>query len=68
MITQEQLKEIMTRRDALKRYLDVDGKRIQVEEEELRTHVPDFWEHPKEAQAQMKKSRICRRGSLATRM
>lgn len=29
--------------------------KIQVEEEELRTHVPDFWEHPKEAQAQMKK-------------
>ena len=55
MITQEQLKEACERRDALKRYLDVDGKRIQVEEEELRTHVPDFWEHPKEAQVQMKK-------------
>ncbi len=26
-----------------------------MEEEELRTHVPDFWEHPKEAQIQMKK-------------
>lgn len=33
----------------------MDTKRIQVEEEELRTHVPDFWEHPKEAQIQMKK-------------
>lgn len=55
MITLEQLKETLERRDALKRYLDVDGKRIKVEEEELRTHVPDFWEHPKEAQAQMKK-------------
>ena len=55
MITQEQLKEIQERRDALKRYLDIDNKRIQVEEEELRTHVPDFWEHPKEAQLQMKK-------------
>ena len=30
-------------------------KKIQVEEEELRTHVPDFWEHPAQAQAQMKK-------------
>ena len=55
MITQEQLKEMVERRDALKRYLDVDNKKIQIEEEELRTHVPDFWEHPKEAQAQMKK-------------
>ncbi|MDO5395885.1 MAG: peptide chain release factor 2 [Bacteroidales bacterium] len=55
MITQEQLKDACDRRDALKRYLDIDSKRIQVEEEELRTHVPDFWEHPKEAQIQMKK-------------
>ncbi|MDE7471487.1 MAG: peptide chain release factor 2, partial [Paramuribaculum sp.] len=55
MITQEQLKEARERQEALKHYLDIDGKKIQVEEEELRTHVPDFWEHPKEAQAQMKK-------------
>ncbi len=55
MITQEQLKEAVERKLALKRYLDVDNKKIQIEEEELRTHVPDFWEHPKEAQAQMKK-------------
>lgn len=55
MITQEQLKEAGERRDALRRYLDVDNRRIQLEEEELRTHVPDFWEHPKEAQVQMKK-------------
>lgn len=34
---------------------DIDSKCIEVEEEELRTHVPDFWEHQKEAQMQMKK-------------
>lgn len=55
MITQEQLKDCAERRDALRRYLDIDNRRIELEEEELRTHVPDFWEHPKEAQAQMKK-------------
>ncbi len=55
MITQEQLKETAERRAALKKYLDIDAKKIEVEEEELRTHVPDFWEHPKEAQLQMKK-------------
>ncbi|MEE0974533.1 MAG: peptide chain release factor 2, partial [Muribaculaceae bacterium] len=55
MITQEQLKETVERQEALKRYLDIDSKKIEVEEEELRTHVPDFWEHPKEAQIQMKK-------------
>ncbi|WP_288717330.1 peptide chain release factor 2 [uncultured Duncaniella sp.] len=54
-MTQEQLKETFERKLALRRYLDIDSKKIQVEEEELRTHVPDFWEHPKEAQAQMKK-------------
>ena len=55
MITQDQLKEVTERCQSLKKYLDIDGKKIEVEEEELRTHVPDFWEHPKEAQAQMKK-------------
>ena len=55
MITQDQLKGAIERRDALRRYLDIEGKKIQVEEEELHTHVPDFWEHPKEAQIQMKK-------------
>ena len=55
MITQEQLKETSERKDALRKYLDIDTKRIEVEEEELRTHVPDFWEHPAQAQAQMKK-------------
>ena len=53
MITQEQLKDCAERRDALRRYLDIDNRRIELEEEELRTHVPDFWEHPKEAQAQI---------------
>lgn len=49
------MKETAERAAALKRYLDIDSKKIEVEEEELRTHVPDFWEHPKEAQIQMKK-------------
>ena len=55
MITLDQLKEIQERSASLKKYLDIDGKKIQIEEEELRTHVPDFWEHPQEAQIQMKK-------------
>ncbi len=36
-------------------YLDIDNKKIQVEEEELRTLVPDFWLDLKAAEAQMKK-------------
>ncbi|MBE6314082.1 MAG: peptide chain release factor 2 [Muribaculaceae bacterium] len=55
MITQEQLKETFERKLALRRYLDIDSKKIEVEEEELRTHVPDFWDDQKAAEAQMRK-------------
>ncbi|MDE5902447.1 MAG: peptide chain release factor 2 [Muribaculaceae bacterium] len=55
MTTQDQLKEAVERKLALRRYLDVDSKKIEVEEEELRTHVPDFWENREKAEAQMKK-------------
>ena len=60
MITQEQLKELQQRKEDLKRYLDIDGKKIEVEEEELRTHVPDFWQDQKAADAQMKKIKSLR--------
>ena len=60
MITQEQLKDLQQRKDDLKRYLDIDGKKIEVEEEELRTHVPDFWQDQKAAEAQMKKIKSLR--------
>lgn len=55
MITQEQLKETIERKDALNRYLDIENKIIEVEEEELRTHVADFWEDRAKAEAQMRK-------------
>ena len=55
MITQEQLKDVQSRVADLARYLDIEGKKIQVEEEELRTHVADFWDDRKRAEAQMKK-------------
>ena len=55
MITIEQLKDVKDRAEALKRYLDIDGKKIQVEEEQLRTQAPGFWDDQKRAEAQMKK-------------
>ena len=55
MITIDQLKEILDRTEALKRYLNIDAKVIQVEEEQLRTQAPGFWDDPKKAEAQMKK-------------
>ncbi|MBR2369368.1 MAG: peptide chain release factor 2 [Paludibacteraceae bacterium] len=55
MITIEQLKETQEREQALRRYLDIDSKLIQIEEEEIRTQDPDFWNDNKAAEAQMKK-------------
>ncbi len=54
MITIEQLKATQERLADLKRYLDVDQKIIQLEEEELRTQVPGFWDDQKAAEAQMR--------------
>lgn len=61
MITAEQLKDVMERADALNHYLDIDKKKIELEEEELRTQAPDFWDDPKRAQEQMKKVKNIRR-------
>lgn len=61
MITQEQLKHTIERKDALRRYLDIDNRRIELEEEELVTHEPQFWENPEAAQRQMKKIKDIKR-------
>ncbi len=55
MITSEQLKEIKERTEALYRYLNIEEKQIELQEEELRTQAPDFWNDQKAAEAQMKK-------------
>ena len=44
MITQDQLKDINDRADALYRYLDIERKKMEYEEEDLRTQAPDFWD------------------------
>ncbi len=51
----------MERADALHRYLDIDKKRVEYEEEDLRTQAPDFWEDPKRAEEQMKKVKAIKR-------
>ncbi|RHM41331.1 peptide chain release factor 2 [Butyricimonas virosa] len=57
MITIDHIKELAERGEALRRYLDIDGKKIQLAEEELRTQNPSLWDNPKEAEALMKKVR-----------
>ena len=55
MITQEQLKDVLDRAAALYKYLKIDQKRMEYEEEDLRTQAPDFWEDRDRAEVQMKK-------------
>ena len=55
MITADQLKDVKARTEALYKYLDIENKKIEVEEEELRTQAPGFWDDAKAAEAQMKK-------------
>ncbi len=55
MITQDQLKDVLDRTEKLYRYLKIDEKKIEFEEEDLRTQAPDFWEDQKRAEEQMKK-------------
>ena len=55
MITADQLKDLLERADALNHYLNIDQKKVEYEEEQLRTQAPDFWDDPKRAEEQMKK-------------
>ncbi len=54
MITQDQLKEVQERVEQLNHYLNIPAKKIQYEEEQLRTQAPEFWEDQKRAEEQMK--------------
>jgi peptide chain release factor 2 len=57
MITQEYIKELGERLDALKGYLHLEEKRIHIANEEEKTAAPEFWDDPKKAEITMKKLR-----------
>ena len=50
MITAEQLKAVHDRVEQLHRYLDIDAKKMQYEEEQLRTQDPSFWDDRERAE------------------
>jgi peptide chain release factor 2 len=58
MITQEQLKDITSRIQKLKSYLEIDKKLIEIANEEEKTVNPNFWNNPKEAEIVMKELRF----------
>ena len=57
MINQDHLKEINDRIEKIGEYLKIDEKKMQLQEEELKTQDPEFWNDPKSAELQMKKIR-----------
>ncbi|MGB5820029.1 MAG: peptide chain release factor 2 [Saonia sp.] len=54
MITTDLYMDLLERLGALRRYLDIDAKLIEIENEEEKTLAPSFWDNPQEAQVQMK--------------
>ncbi len=58
MITQDQLKDIVTRVEKLHDYLSIEQKRIEISNEEEKTADPNFWNDPKKAESLMKTLRF----------
>ena len=54
MITTEQIKSLQARVDTLKKCLDIDTKRTEVDRKQSRTLEPGFWDDPKEAEKFLK--------------
>ncbi|MCC6684079.1 MAG: peptide chain release factor 2 [Bacteroidia bacterium] len=50
----EQLKDVRGRVEALRRYLDIDGKLEFIKEEEAKSLAPGFWDNPKQAEQILK--------------
>lgn len=55
MTSPEQIKELVQRKDELYRHLNIENRRLELDEEESRTHDPDFWNDPQAAETQLKK-------------
>ncbi|WP_156133075.1 peptide chain release factor 2 [Lacinutrix sp. Hel_I_90] len=57
MITSDQIKDLSHRLTELRQYLDIDAKRIEIQNEEEQTFDPNFWNDSKAAEAIMKSLR-----------
>ncbi|MEO6347851.1 MAG: peptide chain release factor 2 [Aquaticitalea sp.] len=57
MTTSDQIKGLVERLGALRRYLDVDAKTIEITNEEVQTFDPNFWNDSKAAELVMKSLR-----------
>ncbi|MGB0932797.1 MAG: peptide chain release factor 2 [Lishizhenia sp.] len=57
MVNSDQFKALETRVEALKLYLNIDQKRAEIHEDELKSQDPTFWDDPKKAEVLLKKIR-----------
>jgi peptide chain release factor 2 len=57
MVNQDHVKDISRRIESIESYLKIKEKRLQLQEEELKTQDPSFWDDPKAAENQMKSIR-----------
>lgn len=55
MISPDQIKDLTTREEALHRFLDIERRTMELEEDEMRSQAPGFWDDAKKAEAHMKK-------------
>ncbi|MCZ4319609.1 peptide chain release factor 2 [Aequorivita viscosa] len=54
MTSTDQIKDLKVRLDALRHYLDIAGKKVEITNEEEKTFDPNFWNNTQEAEAFMK--------------
>ncbi|MCD4725615.1 MAG: peptide chain release factor 2 [Bacteroidales bacterium] len=54
MVSQENIKALNKRLEALRRFLDIDSKKCLIEEKVKITHKPEFWNDPKKAEEVLK--------------
>ncbi|MBT8277968.1 MAG: peptide chain release factor 2 [Bacteroidia bacterium] len=58
MVTSDQIRSLAERLDALREYLDVDAKLIEIQNEEEKTFDPNFWNDSRAAETVMKALRV----------
>lgn len=58
MITLDQIKDVTTRVEKLKSYLDIEAKKVTISNDEEKASNPEFWNNPKTAEALMRILRV----------
>ena len=53
-MTNDQLKDLKTRISGIHDFLKIEQKKMELKEYELKTHDPEFWNDPKQAEERMK--------------